>query len=177
MDFNADEISVLLKAIMFAPVNVKHGRKFRGFGYVVDERVVDNGGFSGSGVRPLAFYAVFKVWDPARKCYDSFNGKSSRARAGAEYSDFHEDEVQVSDAVLLPAFVEYLDGVAKACVSRCGNDLNWRRNYLRCALTTSSEALDILCKAIEREQDEEDPGNREERLLAERECLADMQSA
>lgn len=39
------------------------------------------------------------------------------------------------------------------------------------------EALDILCTAIERARTAEDPGNREERLLAEREYLADMQRA
>lgn len=178
LEFSVDDLSTLLSKIYFVPVNVKHGRKFRGLGFVVNERIVDNGGFHGSGVRPRMFYAVFKVWDPARKCFDSFNSAHKYEYRGAtQMCDLHEKEVVVSDKITLPAFLEYVQNVAEACVRRCGNDLNWRRNYLRMVLTGSPEALDILCTAIERARTAEDPGNREERLLAEREYLADMQRA
>ena len=176
LEFSVNDLSTLLSKIYFVPVNVKHGRKFRGLGFVVDQRVVDNGGFSGSGVRPRYFYTVFKVWDPAHKRFDSFNSAHQCAFRGAEkIRDLHEDEVTVSDKITLPAFLGYVQNVAEACLRRCGNDLNWRRNYLRMVLTGSPEALDILCTAIERARTAEDPGNREERLLAEREYLADMQ--
>ena len=149
LEFSANDLTKLLGSVYFTPVSVKHGRKFRGFGYVVDERVADNGGFSGSGIRPRYFYSVFKVWDPARKTFDYFNGAHKSPARGAEnIHDLHEDEVVVSDKITLPAFLGYVQNVAEACVRRCGNDLNWRRNYLRVALTGSAEALDILVKAI-----------------------------
>ena len=130
----------------FKPVNVQHGRKFRGLGYVVDQYVKDNGGFSGSGVRPLLFHTVFKVWDPARECYDYYNSKhQSEFRGGAEDDpetvDLPQDRI---DADL----TRYANKILEACAARCGSDLSWRANYLRKVLGINSVLAEALAQAF-----------------------------
>lgn len=149
MNLTVTELNTLLTGVPFYPVNVTRGRKFRGFGYVVSSYVADNGGFANSGVRPLMYHNVYKVWDPAKNAYDYFNGGSSKRGGGYSERPLEcEDgvtEPDVPDTTRVPALLEYLEGIVSACKARCGTDLKWRRNYLRKVLGASAAAAEVLC--------------------------------
>ena len=102
--------------VLFTPVEVNHGRKFRGFGYVIDSYEKSNGGFSGSGVRPLKYYEVVRVYIPATKGFDSYN----------EYTE--SEEVHVPEEQRQKNLLDYVNGVLAAARKRCGNDRIAYRN-------------------------------------------------
>ena len=105
--------------ISFVPVEVKHGRKFKGFGYAVDTWEKSNGGFSGSGVRPLKYIEVVKVWIPDTDTFD-------------EYNNFDPDEkVEIAEDRFMADFLKRVNGVLAAADKRCGSDLRWKTNYIR----------------------------------------------
>ena len=105
--------------LAFTPVEVKHGRKFKGFGYAVDSWEKSNGGFSGSGVRPLKYIEVVKVWIPETDTFD-------------EYNNFDPDEkVEIAEDRFMADFLKRVNGVLAAADKRCGSDLRWKTNYIR----------------------------------------------
>lgn len=107
------------------PVDVKHGRKFRGFGYVVSTYDKSNGGYSGSGVRPLKYYDVNRVWIPSSDTYDSFNSFDPKEVVDVPNEQFSAD------------MFKYVSNIFEAAKKRCGEDVKWRMNYLKKVLGLS----------------------------------------
>ena len=130
--------ATLADKVLFTPVEVKHGRKFRGFGYVVGSYEKSNGGYSGSGVRPLKYYEVVRVYIPASKGFDSYN----------EYVE--SEKVEIPEGQRRKDLLEYVNGVLKAALKRCGNDRKWRANYLRKVLEISGEPVVTLLNFMDR---------------------------
>lgn len=123
---------------LFTPVEVKHGRKFRGFGYAMDSYEKSNGGFSGSGVRPLKYYEVVRVYIPTTKGFDSYN----------EYKE--SEEVQIPEEQRQKDLLDYVNGVLAAARKRCGNDRKWRANYLRKVLGISGDTVVALLNFMDK---------------------------
>ena len=123
----------------FEPVTITHGRKFRGFGYIVSDREKSNGGFSGSGVRPLKYYNVYRVYVPKTNSFDEFNGDPTDAEIAT-----------VPPKVFEADLTQYLVGLLEACVKRCGDDIKWRKNYLRkmLGIPFESSAARLLAEAL-----------------------------
>ena len=105
--------------IKFFPVEVSKGRKFRGRAYWINSYEKSNGGYVGSGVRPRAYYTVNVVWEPMMRMKLEYNG------------DIDEPWTSISPREVERDFLAYISEIAKACVTRCGTDMNWRRNYMR----------------------------------------------
>ena len=128
----------LSNQILFTPVEVKHGRKFRGFGYVVGTYMKSNGGYFNSGVRPLKHYDVNRIYIPASKEFDSYN----------EYDK--NEEVSIPEEQRQKDFLDYVNGVLKAALKRCGNDRKWRANYLRKILNIYGEQVEALLDLMDK---------------------------
>lgn len=122
----------------YVPVTVTKGRKFKGNGYIIGGRQKSNGGYSGSGVRPLQYYIVTQVWDPSRGCVDEFNG---------DLGDPGVEEWNVPDDEKFEDLVGYVKSLIKQCVRKCGDDYRHRMFYIRKVLGVSTEVAEELANA------------------------------
>lgn len=109
--------------IDFIPVEVNFGRKFRGRGFWIRDYEKSNGGYAGSGIRPLAYYTVSVVIVPETLEKSEFNGSINSEKV------FLWDSI--SKAEVENEFRKWISGIAKACIARCGSDMKWRANYMR----------------------------------------------
>ena len=121
----------------FEPVEVKHGRKFKGFGYITDSWRKGNGGFHGSGVRPYKEIEVCKVWIPDTDKADEFNTYSRDEAVPVE---------TIGRDRFLGDFLKYVNGVLVRAEARCGSDLRWRTNYVKKVLSVSTENAQALIR-------------------------------
>lgn len=129
--------------VMFLPVTVARGRKFRGNGYVFACYDKGNGGYAGSGVRPLLYTTVFQVITPDGK-RDEFN---SRASEYGRWTLSNVDGVEpwnVSAEQQEKDFLAHVKTVIECCIKRCGSDMKWRANYLCKVLGITRDKLSII---------------------------------
>jgi len=136
--FNPQPASAYIPVpVCFEPVEVKHGRKFKGFGYITDSWCKGNGGFHGSGVRPYKEVEVCKVWIPDTDKVDEFN-------------TYQQDEAVPVETIgrerFLGDFLKYVNGVLARAETRCGSDLRWRVNYVKKVLSVSTENAQALIR-------------------------------
>lgn len=117
----------------FVPVDIKHGRKFRGFGYVVGTRMKGNGGFRGNGARPYVEYDVNDVYVPDEDAFGEFNGFNEAT-----------DVVHVSDEQLANDIYLYITTVLNNAEIRCGSDRDYFKNYVRKVLNCKDMPMKIF---------------------------------
>lgn len=145
----------------FCPVRVTKGRKFKGLCYMTESWTKSNGGYSGSGVRPLAYYQSNKGVDAITLEPVFFNGEP-------EVWDVDKDDLRMAKGM-------YARAVLERCLKRCGKDIKWRTNYLAKVLGCSFEDANALAIDCEKYLNpNEDEGNRAERLEAELEIREDI---
>lgn len=123
----------MIRNNLFIPVNVKHGRKFRGFGYIVGSRIKNNGGFRGNGARPYAEYEVKDVYVPDEDAFGEFNG-----------FDEDTDITHVSDEQLSNDIYLYITTVLNNAKDKCGTDMNYFKNYIRKVLNCKAMPMSVF---------------------------------
>lgn len=84
--------------LVFVPVNVSRGRKFRGFGYVIGSS--ETGGYGWSQVNA-------KIWNPETKQIVYAN------------ADFCEDDTSVDNFILEQAKAEYIKHTIQSTIDWC----------------------------------------------------------
>ena len=147
--------------ILFKPVRVTKGRKFRGLAYLIESWNKSNGGYSGSGVRPLRYYQANRGVDAITLETVYFNG-------APEIWDVDPQDLAWAKTM-------WVRGVLERCLKRCGEDKPWRRAYLTkvlgCSYAAAKEIAEELPLYLPKNEDE---GNRAERLEAELEIREDI---
>lgn len=113
-----------MDAEVFIPVEVKTGRKFRGFGYILSFKPV-HGKYMGSSFEAL----VYKVWDPKNLCFNEFNTNMINIFEDGRYKSRWNTAVEVDDTKMLNDFKDYFASVVRHAKDRCGTDYKHMKNY------------------------------------------------